>query len=138
MPDTQPESSTTILEGELVLGTESISDTPESTPTLTEEKQEETKTLYLDLQPLHSLANNEKIVVPRDPNFSRKDVVNAFQSAFDLIGGVPRLALWADVNQTDFYKMYSKLIPTGASSALGEVQDLRIAMHIVPGPLDKE
>jgi len=120
------------------VGTNLTSDIPESEFIPREEMPDETKNLYLDLAPLHQLANNEKIVVPRDPNFSRKDVVNAFQSAFDLIGGVPRLALWADVNQTDFYKMYSKLIPTGASSALGEVQDLRIAMHIVPGPLDKE
>ena len=36
---------------------------------------------------------------------------NAFQSAFELIGGVPRLALWADKNPTAFFSLYSKLIP---------------------------
>ncbi len=138
MPDTKRESTTTVLEGELVTGTNDTSPTPRNPSSVMDEPLPETKSLYLDLAPLHQLANNEKIVVPRDPSFSRKDVVNAFQSAFDLIGGVPRLALWANEHQTDFYKMYSKLIPTGASSALGEVQDLRIAMHIVPGPLDKE
>ena len=37
---------------------------------------------------------------------------DAFQSAFDLIGGIPRLALWADKNPTAFFSLYSKLIPS--------------------------
>jgi hypothetical protein len=37
---------------------------------------------------------------------------NAFQHAFDLIGGVPRLALWADKNPSAFFALYSKLIPS--------------------------
>ena len=37
---------------------------------------------------------------------------DAFQHAFDLIGGVPRLALWADKNPTAFFSLYSKLIPS--------------------------
>jgi hypothetical protein len=36
---------------------------------------------------------------------------DAFQQAFDLIGGIPRLALWADKNPTAFFSLYSKLIP---------------------------
>ena len=36
---------------------------------------------------------------------------DAFQSAFDLIGGIPRLALWADKNPSAFFALYSKLIP---------------------------
>lgn len=122
---------------ESVAGTLLTSDIPESEFLPADERPEETKSLYLDLAPLHALANNEKITVPRDPAFSRKDVVNAFQAAFDLIGGVPRLALWANDHQTDFYKMYSKLIPSGASSALGEVNKMEIQMAIVPGPLDR-
>ena len=43
---------------------------------------------------------------------------DAFQSAFDLIGGIPRLALWADKNPTVFFSLYSKLIP---SSILAKV-----------------
>lgn len=38
----------------------------------------------------------------------------AFQQAFDMIGGVPRLALWADQNPTKFYTLYSKLVPATA------------------------
>jgi hypothetical protein len=41
---------------------------------------------------------------------------DAFQSAFDLIGGVPRLALWADKNPTAFYALYSKLIPSSVKT----------------------
>lgn len=41
---------------------------------------------------------------------------DAFQSAFDLIGGVPRLALWADKNPTAFYSLYSKLIPSSVKT----------------------
>ena len=37
---------------------------------------------------------------------------DAFQTAFDLIGGVPRLALWADKNPSAFFSLYSKLIPS--------------------------
>lgn len=50
--------------------------------------------------------------IPKNGSFSRADVVRAFQSSFDLIGGVPRLALWADANPSDFYKLYSKLLPS--------------------------
>lgn len=38
----------------------------------------------------------------------------AFQQAFEMIGGVPRLALWADQNPTKFYTLYSKLVPSTA------------------------
>ena len=33
--------------------------------------------------------------------FSRADVVSAFQSAFEIIGGVDRLSLWANANPED-------------------------------------
>jgi hypothetical protein len=41
-----------------------------------------------------------------------KKAADAFQRAFDLIGGIPRLALWADKNPTAFFSLYSKLIPS--------------------------
>lgn len=34
-----------------------------------------------------------------------------FQHAFELIGGIPRLAHWAYENPDKFYSLYSKLIP---------------------------
>jgi hypothetical protein len=35
----------------------------------------------------------------------------AFQLAFDKLGGHEALATWAAENPTDFYKLFSKLIP---------------------------
>ena len=93
--------------------------------------------LYLNMAPLEALADNKVIRIPRNPHFSRKDVVQSFQSAFELIGGVPRLALWADQHTTEFYKLYSRLLPSQASSALGESNVLRIEMAIKPGALDE-
>lgn len=45
-------------------------------------------------------------------SLTNKRAADAFQSAFDLIGGIPRLALWADKNPTAFFSLYSKLIPS--------------------------
>ena len=47
-----------------------------------------------------------------------RKAADAFQAAFDLIGGIPRLALWADKNETQFYSLYSKLIPSSTKSEL--------------------
>jgi hypothetical protein len=40
----------------------------------------------------------------------------AFQLAFDKLGGATALAVWAKENQTEFYKIYSKLIPIDVTS----------------------
>ncbi len=37
--------------------------------------------------------------------------VLAMAEAFDIIGGVPRLALWADKNEDKFFSLYGKSIP---------------------------
>ena len=97
---------------------------------------ETTNLLYLDMQPLAALSEGKTIRVPRNPQFSRKEVVQAFQSAFELIGGVPRLALWGNDNPNEFYKLYGKLLPSSNSSALGESAKLIIEMAIKPGALD--
>lgn len=47
-----------------------------------------------------------------------KKAADAFQAAFDLIGGIPRLALWADKNPTAFFSLYSKLIPSSVKTEL--------------------
>ncbi len=36
----------------------------------------------------------------------------SFQRAFEIIGGIPRLALWADKNLGRFYTLYARMIPT--------------------------
>ena len=48
------------------------------------------------------------------PVLKDSKAAKAFQQAVDMIGGVPRLALWADQNPTKFYVLYSKLVPATA------------------------
>ena len=109
----------------------------ESTESATLTSSQPTTTLYMDMEPLHHIADGKTIRVPKNPNFTRKDVVDAFSSAFQLIGGVPRLALWANENESDFFKLYARLLPSQSSSALGEANTLKIEMAIKPGPLDQ-
>lgn len=57
--------------------------------------------------------------VPRLPAFARtRNVKEQFQHAFELIGGIPRLAMWAHENPTQFYALYSKLIPQSINQKL--------------------
>lgn len=46
------------------------------------------------------------------PNKFTASVKQAFADAFDNMGGVKALTEWGKTNPTDFYKLYSKLIPT--------------------------
>lgn len=39
-------------------------------------------------------------------------VKEAFREAFELLGGTQALVVWAADNPTQFYQLYSKLIPT--------------------------
>jgi len=49
---------------------------------------------------------------PRLPAYTKtRNVRLQFQHAFELIGGIPRLAHWAHANPDKFYQLYSKLIP---------------------------
>ena len=133
-------TTTTTSTTKLKDGTESTHDILESTDTVLEgtlEDNSPTMDLLLDLEPLNQLSQNKRVTVPRNTNFSRKDVVNAFQAAFELIGGVPRLAIWADTNQTEFYKLYGKLIPSGNSSALGETNKIDVLLSVGRSPLDE-
>lgn len=76
-----------------------------------------------------------RISVPRE--VKRQRVVNAFHDAFELIGGVPRLAHWADQNQTEFYKLYGRLLPSEAAKQGNQVEQPTIR-HVLPrGPLDE-
>ena len=68
--------------------------------------------------------------------FNRMDVVNAFQNAFQMMGGVPRLALWANQNPDKFYPLYARLMPSTSINITSEGQKL-IIEHAVPmSPLD--
>lgn len=67
----------------------------------------------------------------------RADVVTAFNLAFQMIGGVPRMALWADQNPGEFYKLYSRLLPSQAAQELDSTSELRI-IHALPPPPKRE
>ncbi len=57
---------------------------------------------------------------PKLPAYVRtRNVREQFQHAFELIGGIPRLALWAHSNPDKFFSLYSKLIPTQVSGEGG-------------------
>ena len=54
------------------------------------------------------------------PTYARtRNVREQFQHAFELIGGIPRLAHWAHANPDKFYQLYSKLIPAQVTGADG-------------------
>lgn len=80
---------------------------------------------------------------PRIPKISRKadgfnraDVVNAFVSAFEIIGGVNRLALWANANPDKFFPLYAKLLPA-TTQVIGDMGELVIVHRIAPTALDE-
>lgn len=75
--------------------------------------------------------------VPKERQNSR--VLNAMLETFELIGGVPRMAFWADMNPGEFYKLFGKQIP-GLIQQLnfnGPVQ-INIQPALPPSPLDGE
>lgn len=51
-------------------------------------------------------------------NKSTKAVKEALQEAFDGLGGVPSLVEWAKSEPTEFYKLWTKLIPTEVKAEL--------------------
>lgn len=67
--------------------------------------------------------------------FNRSDVANAFHNAFVMIGGVSRLALWANKNPDKFYPLYSRLMPSTAIN-IGDNAQVVIQHAIPPGALD--
>lgn len=68
--------------------------------------------------------------------FNRMDVVNAFQNAFQMMGGVPRLALWANQNPDKFYPLYARLMPSTSINITSEGNKLVIEHTVPSSPLD--
>jgi hypothetical protein len=55
---------------------------------------------------------------PGTPNKTTVAVKEAFKQAFDDLGGTSALVTWAMENPTQFYQLYSKLIPTEIDATL--------------------
>jgi hypothetical protein len=65
-----------------------------------------------------TLASGGKVRRP-----TRKEVEHAFMETFELVGGVPRLAMWANKegNYGEFLKLYSRLFPKEVAEEAGSV-----------------
>lgn len=73
--------------------------------------------------------------IPKLQGLNRQRVMQAFMDSFELIGGVPRLAIWADENPADFYRLFSKLLPSQSINIMNNNQT--VIKHVLPpSPLD--
>ena len=64
--------------------------------------------------------------------FSRVNVVNDVQRAFELIGGVDRLTLWANAHPKEFFtQIYTKLLPSTSLNISGDNTKIEI-IHAIP------
>lgn len=74
------------------------------------------KTSNVMAMPSNKLATNSSLNFGSGrPNGARNLVTRAareaFEMAFEQLGGVDALMSWARVNPTEFYKLYARLIP---------------------------
>jgi len=70
--------------------------------------------------------------------FSRRQIEQAFIESFEMIGGVPRLALWANEpeNYGEFLKLLMRLAPKEAAASMaGQVLEYRSL--VPPSPLNR-
>jgi hypothetical protein len=61
----------------------------------------------------------------------RAKIIQLFTDSFEMIGGVPRLAIWADANPGDFFKLFGRLLPASSSQELDGPQEI-IIRHAIP------
>ena len=64
------------------------------------------------------------------PNKLTKSAREAYQLAFDAIGGVVEFAAWAQANQTEFYKLHARLIPVEHVGEGGEGPINTVVKHV--------
>jgi hypothetical protein len=75
---------------------------------------------------------NALAAAPRVPDLLRaRNVRSQFLHAFELIGGIPRLAMWAHQNPERFFPLYAKLIPAQVTGEDGGA--IRIELGWVNG-----
>lgn len=78
---------------------------------------------------LSDLSSKSGKITKKD--FSRRQVVDAFTEAFETIGGVQRLAVWASDNPTEFYKLYARLLPSQSAKEVESSKEVHI-IHVLP------
>ena len=57
------------------------------------------------------------------------DVRTAIEKAFEGIGGVARLTAWAEANDTQFYRLWSRLTPVRVTGGDGGELLIQIVRH---------
>jgi len=78
------------------------------------------------------LGPDSPMQLPKELN--RRRVVSAFMDAFELMGGTTALIDWAtrsNENQTNFYKLYSRLMPSQAVE-LDDAEKKTYLGHVLP------
>jgi hypothetical protein len=79
--------------------------------------------------------NPEKqLRIPQSEGVTRRDVSQAFQHAFEMIGGVSRFSLWADQNPTEFYRLYSRMLPPPKPEEIEEKVINQIRRVLIDAP----
>ena len=58
------------------------------------------------------------------PNKNTVAVRQALEEAFDGLGGVKALTDWAETNQTEFYKLFAKLLPVQVEASVDGKLDI--------------
>ena len=90
-----------------------------------------------DIQLERSLAERDRLSKSNVQKlFSRKTMEQGFLECFELVGGVPRLAMWANEpeNYGDFLKLLMKFAPKEAERAAGNV--INFVSSIPDSPLN--
>lgn len=65
------------------------------------------------------------------PNKMSKTVKDNVLSVFDEIGGTDEMALWAADNRTEFYRLYSKLLPIESQISGPDGGDIPVSFNVV-------
>jgi hypothetical protein len=69
------------------------------------------------------------------PNKTTASVKEAITLAFEGIGGVPKLIRWANANETEFYKLWGRLVPHEVTGAGGGPLGIKVVFEdIKPDP----
>lgn len=96
---------------------------------------ETTPVRYVSEEDFQKMEEFQSSKLPR--KFNRQSILDAFGEAFELVGGVPRLALWADANPGKFYPVMARL---GASNTVNVQNNTALVIRpaLPPSPLDDE
>jgi hypothetical protein len=91
------------------------------------------------LQELAAEPTDAQIRLPARTNgkrVNREEIAHALVTSFELVGGVPRLAYWADANYGEFMKIFGRLLPKESiQTHNGEV---KLVHAVPPSKLDEQ